>query len=183
MIRIIGLDPSYTGFGVSIKDHEETMIRTFRGSFPLKKFPDEFIRLLEIYHWLNTSVWEARVDIPKVFIEGYAPGSKYGREMAGELGGIVKLSFLLWSGVGSSENIHVVAPTTLKKFVTGKGTGPKNIMLQQVYKRWGKEFHDDNEADAYSLTRFGLAYLDLDTDLTKVQQEVISKYKKEHPLT
>ncbi len=50
----------------------------------------------------------------------------------------------------------VVAPGTLKKFVTGDGRAKKDLMLLKVYKKWGVEFDDDNLADAYSLARFAL---------------------------
>jgi crossover junction endodeoxyribonuclease RuvC len=47
-----------------------------------------------------------------------------------------------------------VAPTSLKKYITGKGTKvQKNQILLQVYKKWGVEFTDDNAADSYGLAR------------------------------
>jgi len=50
----------------------------------------------------------------------------------------------------------VIPPTSLKKFVTGKGQAKKNLMLLKVYKKWGVEFQDDNICDAYSLSRMAL---------------------------
>ena len=48
-----------------------------------------------------------------------------------------------------------VPPSTLKKFVTGRGNAAKNEMLLHVYKRWGREYSDDNMADAYALSMLG----------------------------
>ena len=50
----------------------------------------------------------------------------------------------------------VIAPGTLKKFVTGKGNAKKDLMLLKVYKKWGEEFEVDDLADAYGLARMAL---------------------------
>jgi len=48
----------------------------------------------------------------------------------------------------------VVPPTSLKKYIAGKGTGiKKNQILLAVYKKWNVEFNDDNAADSYGLAR------------------------------
>ena len=56
------------------------------------------------------------------------------------------------------ENIKFkpIAPTTIKKFVTGNGQCKKNLMLLQVYKKFGIEFDSDDECDAFSLAKFAL---------------------------
>jgi len=51
---------------------------------------------------------------------------------------------------------RVVEPTVLKRFVTGKGQGKKELMLKEVYKKWGADFDDNNLADAYGLARIAL---------------------------
>jgi Holliday junction resolvasome RuvABC endonuclease subunit len=53
-------------------------------------------------------------------------------------------------------NYSIIAPGTLKKFVTGDGRAKKDLMLLKVFKKWGVEFADDNLADAYSLARLAL---------------------------
>ena len=45
----------------------------------------------------------------------------------------------------------VISPTTLKKFITGKGNIKKNLMLLQIYKKFGIEFDNDNLADSFGL--------------------------------
>ena len=50
------------------------------------------------------------------------------------------------------DDILIVAPTTLKKFVGAKGK--KNLMARQVYKKWGYEADDDNLTDAYAIARW-----------------------------
>jgi crossover junction endodeoxyribonuclease RuvC len=49
----------------------------------------------------------------------------------------------------------IVAPTTLKKFVTGKGNCQKDLMLLEVYKRYGVYLTDNNISDAFGLAIIG----------------------------
>ncbi len=73
----------------------------------------------------------------------------------------------------------IVAPTTLKKFVTGKGNAPKDLMLLETYKRYKVDITNDNIADAYGLARIGEALLNPDTKLTEAQKEVVALLKKQ----
>lgn len=74
----------------------------------------------------------------------------------------------------------IIAPTSLKKFITGSGRGDKNLMLMNVYKNYGFEASDDNECDAYSLAVVGSALLGKPIkSLIKPQEEVINLLKKQ----
>lgn len=73
-------------------------------------------------------------------------------------------------------NLYLVAPTSLKKFLTGKGNAKKEDMKLHVYKRWGKECETNDEADAYSLMMLGRYYLG-EFEPTEAQQAVLSKIK------
>ena len=68
-----------------------------------------------------------------------------------------------------------VAPTSLKKFVTGKGNAKKDLMLLSVYKRWGFDTTNDNKADAYGLAQFGRALLGFDTGVPQVNLTAVEK--------
>lgn len=46
-----------------------------------------------------------------------------------------------------------ISPSTLKKFTTGSGIGDKSSMKMLTLKKWGLEFKDDNECDAYACAR------------------------------
>jgi Holliday junction resolvasome RuvABC endonuclease subunit len=84
--------------------------------------------------------------------------------MAGELGGIVKLSLYSYFNDCQGQYPLIVPPTNLKKYVAGKGNGvSKSQMLLHVYKKWDAEFTDDNAADSYALAHlvsgsYSLAY-------------------------
>lgn len=48
-----------------------------------------------------------------------------------------------------------VKPNALKKFVTGKGSGDKNVIMLEAFKRFGIDTKDDNQCDAACLAYLG----------------------------
>lgn len=168
----IGIDQSYSGFAITGL-YEDGQHTTEVAKFDPKRYGTGVDRLISIQDWFTSSL--LRLDcmdtIEHVCMEGYANGSKFGREVAGELGYATKRLLRRWHPQQLLPTI--VPPTSLKKFVTGKGNAKKNEMLLGVYKKWGVEYSDDNLADAYSLARVGEA-LDTDVPLAKYQQEVLT---------
>lgn len=74
----------------------------------------------------------------------------------------------------------IVAPTTLKKFITGSGKGDKDMMMMSVFKNYGFESMDNNECDSYALAVCGMALLGNPLkELGIPQKEVISLLKKQ----
>jgi crossover junction endodeoxyribonuclease RuvC len=73
----------------------------------------------------------------------------------------------------------IVSPTTLKKFVTGKGGGSKDVIIMHLYKRYGLEFSDNNQADSFGLAVMARAVYEKlsgsSHDMTKPQQESVKK--------
>ena len=69
----------------------------------------------------------------------------------------------------------IVAPATLKKFVTGRGNAKKDEMLLETYKRFDKSFSNDNLCDAFGLAHCGLAVLGNKEYVTMKQQEEVIK--------
>lgn len=51
------------------------------------------------------------------------------------------------------DRIYGVAPAELKKWTTGNGNAPKELMVATVEERWGLGITDDNEADAVALLK------------------------------
>lgn len=149
----IGIDPSYSGLGLVTIDATGSVFDVARGSFPKAKYGDGVDRLDNIEAWLNANLppgaWTSRYNV-RYAIEGYAFGTKNGREQAGELQATIKLNMLRELGLYPT----IVQPTAVKKFATGKGTGvEKNAMQLAVYKKWGVETGDDDTTDAYVLAR------------------------------
>ena len=98
-----------------------------------------------------------------VVIEGLVLGSIKSTSTA-QLAGLHYLLRWELNERGDQDGFLVVPPSTLKKFVTGKGNAKKDQMLLKTFKRWGVEFNDHNVCDAYGLARYGLAELETRTD-------------------
>ncbi len=149
-----GIDPSWTGLAMVAIDDSGALVSRRTVETVKKAFPSQQARL---WH-LTEAVHEWLLDLEKhdqpirCAVEGYSMGSKNGREMAGELGGQVRLALWL-RGIPFRD----VPPTTLKAFVTGKGNADKEVMLREVYKRWGYDADDNNDCDAYALARYEMA--------------------------
>lgn len=87
--------------------------------------------------------------IKHAIIENYAYAARGQVFNIGELGGVIKL--LLFE---SDINIITVPPTTLKKFVTGKGNAKKELMLKYVYKKFKFDTDNNNICDAFALGKY-----------------------------
>lgn len=147
----IGIDQSYTGFGLVVLDetghcHQKSLLK-----YPLNKFKDEGARLVKIYDDLLMffSLYANYNATIHIGMEGYAYGAKLNREKLGELGGLVKLvSYLVFGSTPTS-----IAPTTLKSFIAGSGKASKSDMVEAI-QQLDPGIEDHNLADAY-----GIAYL------------------------
>ena len=143
----VGVDQSYSGFAITLLREDGTSLTTV--------YKAEGLGVKRLYsiqeHLIKTLVQQSA--ILDVAMEGYAFGSQMAN-MLGELGGAVKLALYFLGHCPL-----VVPPTSLKKYVTGKGQGiPKSQMVLHVYKQWGVEFSDDNAADSYALARLVSGY-------------------------
>lgn len=182
MSRYVGIDQSYTGFAFVAISADGLDVSVNLQSFEAKT-GSGIERLLSIYQHLFNVLTETD-DVAHICMEGYSAASKFGREQAGELGAIVKLSIYdhfdrFDDDYGDLRYPTIVQPTSLKKYVTGSGTAKKNTMLLAVFKKWGFEADDDNVADAYALARLARAIHTGEADLA-YEKEVLATL---HPHT
>lgn len=156
MAAFVGIDPSYSGFAVAllreVPGEERLHHFVTRFDFSPKKAGTGITRLRFIHGTLRNHFFllNSTYGVERVCLEGYAPNSKFNRETLGELGGVARLAL---SDALPVHKIHVVAPTALKKFVTGSGTSGKDVVILHTYKKWDVEFSNNDEADAYGLAR------------------------------
>lgn len=142
----LGIDQSYSGFAITALQNDSFYAEVYKSD------KGGIDRLRDIQSHVMNWLYEFN-NVADVSMEGYAFGSQMAN-MLGELGGMVKLT-LLDFGIYPM----IVPPTTLKKYVTGKGTGvPKSQMLLFVYKKWDVDITDDNAADSYALARLVSGY-------------------------
>jgi crossover junction endodeoxyribonuclease RuvC len=162
----VGLDPSLTGFGIAAVG--AGVDRTWL----LKPKKSGVDRLLEISYNL-ADVFTELGDVTDLALEDTVRSS-YASSVLGELAGIVKMTCNTVLK-GNARYPIKVPPSTLKKFATGRGNAKKTEVILSVYKHYGREFTDDNEADAYVLAQIAAG-----TAKTKYQQEVLEKLREGH---
>jgi len=136
---ILGVDSSMTAIGLVVLDDNGKFLHSevFR--------PSKKNKMLEVYFYINNFVIKNNIDF--VGIEGYAYGIHFGRiaSMA-EITGVIKLALIF-----NKVKIFEIAPTLLKKYITGKGNSKKELILKEVYKQFKVDFETDHEADAFVL--------------------------------
>lgn len=162
-MKIVGIDASLTGTGVAV----------LNGSLRTERIESKLTgpaRLIEIRDRVREIV--AGADL--VVIEGYAFAMANQAHQMGELGGVLRVMFY-------ELGLHVleVNPSLVKKFATGKGAAKKEEMAVAIFKRFGREFRTNDEADAFVLALIGQAYYEgaYVEGLTAFQREVIEELR------
>lgn len=143
-MSVIGIDQSLTSSGICVVDGKKVKMST-----TIKpESTDEVDRLIEIESVLAEIITSSNVEI--AVMEGYSFMSGGRLASLGELGGIVK-KLLRQLGI----DFYIVAPMTLKKFCNSSKSKGKNKVMLEIYKRYGVEFEDDNQTDAFGLAMIG----------------------------
>lgn len=164
---IIGVDLSLTATGFAVKISGEVTHHTISTKQTGMERLDKLVELV------NGKV----ADTDFVVMEDLA----FSRNAAGakENAGLAYL--VRWHLYKRGISYLLVPPTTLKKFVTGKGNAEKSLMLLEVYKRFGVSAANDNEADAVGLLYIGLAFTGQWEPTTDAQREVLATLRGETP--
>lgn len=92
-----------------------------------------------------------------IIIEGYATGA---RNMSTA---IIETSALIKFVLAANDLDWIeIPPKSLKVFTADNGNVKKDVIIKQVYKLWGIDTDDDNQADAVALCQMGLNLLGFD---------------------
>lgn len=168
---ILGIDPSLTSTGYVVLNNGNIKEQKIITSKPpkIKNHLTELERIYKIRDELPTE------NIELVVMEGLA-------FLARNTSALIQLAGLNYIIRDYYYIINIpfiiVAPTSLKKFIALKGNSPKELMLLEIYKRYGISFDNDNLGDAFGLAKIGEAYLGLNKEkLIKPQEEVINLLK------
>jgi Holliday junction resolvasome RuvABC endonuclease subunit len=178
----VGLDLSLRGPGVCVVnghpdskigeglDAETTMIRAGEDVDGPERLS---VVCRSIWSWLHArnALAPGRVFV----VEGYAFGATSKAHSIGELGGCVRK--MIWESGG---NLVIIPPSTLKRFLTGKGVGDKNIVLKHVFKRWGFDVDDDNECDAFGCALLGLVDVGDPEQWSAIELDILTKKVQRH---
>lgn len=169
----VGLDISITGTGVVVLDKQ--LQRVVAECIKTKPQDDWYGRVNNIV----SRIFEYIPDpvFCMVFVEDYAFAAKGQVFNIAELSGIIK--YRMWV---DGYRFLRIPPTSLKKFTTATGTAPKELMMKEVYKRYGVDFNDNNVADAYALARMGYA-ITQQVNVPAYQKDAIKNVWKNNKIT
>lgn len=172
----VGIDPSLTGYGLVLwwpwgGAHREVLIET-------KAEGDTYARRLQqIVDTLLVTLGPEREHIRLICMERPAYDAS-GAFTGGLVHAATALALLSIFGDDDPRLAPVlVASNTLKKFVTGKGVGKKQLMVKYVYTKWGFDTDNDNLADAYGLARLAAAVASR-TSEHKYEQDCIDTVRR-----
>lgn len=173
---VMGIDLSLVGTGVVVLEEGKQFKQKLIKSKPVGDKPiDEVKRIRKIVEEIELMVGEHSPAM--AVIEGMA-------FMARNTTALVQLAALNYMTramlVDYSVPFIIVAPTSLKKFITGSGAAKKDVMLIETYKRYKASILDDNVCDAYGLAQIGKALMDtLKGKYNQRQGEVLALLQKQ----
>lgn len=171
---ILGIDPSLTSTGYSIIKKGNLLDSGTIKTKPSNKTPtEETLRLRSIKNSICEIIEKYTPAL--VVIEGLA-------FMARNTTALVQLSGLNYmirdELISRDIQFIVVAPTSLKKFITGKGNAQKDHIMLSIYQNFGQTFFDNNIADSYGLAAIGAAIKDEPIKKTTLPQKEVIKLLK-----
>ena len=149
----VGIDPSLTETGLIILGEDAKIIHQELISTASNQEIES--RLLKIKNCISSLLVNEKLEkFFYVSIEGLSFMSK--GQAVTQLAGLHYLLRIFLYEREKDIIFDVIAPTALKKFVSGKGNVKKELILLHVFKKWGIEFENSNLADAYGLARMAL---------------------------
>lgn len=169
---ICGIDPSLTGTAIVVSDPSAGPEGYAVRRFSSKNIGDDVKNRFKRFEYMINEIdaWLDERRVTHCFLENYSFGSDWNVTLLAEFGGLLR-----WHLV-TREFVAEVAPTTLKKFVTGRGdTKGKSIIGSHMTARWGVLFDNDDLQDAYCLWRLGRCCLGIDEPDTQARREAVGK--------
>jgi len=117
---------------------------------------------------LTIHAWKPTI----ICLEGYSLNLKNKSSIVPliEIGGILRFLMHL-------DGFAWLAPTAgeLKKFATGSGNSPKDVVMMHVFKRFGYEARTNNLADAFACAAIGLSTLQAIPGVNQEMRKVAEK--------
>ncbi len=169
-MKLVALDLSLSATGWAIGSAPGSIAW---GTLITRKGPDDMARLAEI----RDRVLAICEDADLIIMEGLSFGSNDpGAQERTGLAYLIRMP--LWQ---RGSRFVLVAPSTLKKWSTGKGSAPKELVIKEVYKRWGHDVADNNQADAVGLIYLGMAIVGEFQPTIDAQRQVLDALQKANP--
>src|SRR5512136_423890 len=139
--------------------------------------PPADLRGPERLQFLRDELWcqlaPFKGQITQAAMEAQSLGSIGDIDQLGQINGVVQV---LLTDLGAKPLL--IAPSLLKKFVTGQGQATKQAMMTATYREWNVQIVQDDLCDAHGLARLAKEYVE-QTATTRAQLEVI--HRLTHP--
>jgi hypothetical protein len=160
--NVIGIDPARSSTGFSIGKHPDK----FKTGAIVPKY-EGFSKVIYVEKMVRQILDKTKSN-SFIGIEGYAHNAKWGREAAGELGGVLRRLFYY-----KHRPLIVIAPTTIKAWI--RANKKSNIMLE-ILDKYKVKISNEDAADAYLISRITYSVLRLAKVVTdsniKIPEEV-----------
>lgn len=151
----VGIDQSYSGTGLVIAETNalggiaKTKAYEFKAGTSKMQFPK---RMTILVSQMDEALSEIDRDRATVIMEGAAYAAEFNTFMLGQLAGVI----LYYLDNAGFKDVHLIQPTTLKKFFSGSGRATKADMAEAGKQLWGFTNKSDNIVDAYALAMCGV---------------------------
>lgn len=179
MPRVLGIDPSLSGFTIADAwmrpvgngtSSVVTEIVTVPAPPATQELRGRILRFEELARRAIDRIRTAEPDA--VFLEGYSYNSRGAVVLLGEFGGVFRCRLLEVALLDPGGfPVYEVPPATLKKFATGKGNANKAQVTSALASRYGRTFASDDEADAFGLSELGLVVVGARPASNEAQRE------------
>ena len=147
----IGIDSSFTDTAIVGLQDGKVIFEEHITSKPIKP-DDPYLRLFQYYDSLCDVFRKAHpvdrlvhygIEVPMGVHAG--AGAKADQSFAACL--------IALSSLDRNKIVKTFRPSEIKKFATGKGNAKKELMVKEVYRKWGFDTDNHNTADAYAIAR------------------------------
>lgn len=177
-LPVCGIDPSLTSTGICLGTDPEKFSIECRGS---KKRGETVIDRIQRYEGLIglilATLEKARPKL--ILIEEYAYSKNMGGQMyLGEFGGLLRYHLIDYT-----PHVIEVTASCLKKFATGKGNSPKDVVMAHLAKDTGRLFTNNDEADSFVLFQMALCIVGRQKPRNEAQREAVAKVVSGHSAT
>lgn len=174
----LGLDLSISGTGLVLLDNNHKITDKTKLEVPVKGI-ERLFHLENLFMEFIEAQKAAKREIFLACLEGPSYQSKEGQLFQlGEWAGIVKLD-LFKLGI----DYIIAAPSQLKKYIFGKFEkgSKKELVILDIYKKYGVEIRDNDIADAYVVSRIARDYYSyyLDREPVITEDNPIKAYQME----
>ena len=174
VVRCAGIDPS-TKTGLVVLDVEiqnlkyvgHVVVYSKEITLPDSGFLNDTDRAVKTANHVVDVITDHSPDY--VSVEGHAFASTFMSFVELEINFAIR-NLMTRGGLGYCS----IPPGSLKKFVTTNGQAKKELILKNVFKRWGFDTDSNNIADAFGLALM-LPYIYKMITPTKEQREVLDK--------